>query len=122
MQNDERRAVRAAIQPSARPNFDGSAPADDADMFDLAPVSLWLEDFSAVRELFESWRAAGVTNLRAYLAEDPARIAACSSRIRVIKVNRRTLSLFGAKDVDHLVQNLASVFRDDMLHTHVDEL
>ncbi|SAL18223.1 sensor domain-containing diguanylate cyclase [Caballeronia telluris] len=99
-----------------------SAPADDADMFDLAPVSLWLEDFSAVRELFESWREAGVTDLRAHLAEDPARITACSSRIRVIKVNRRTLSLFGAKDVDHLVQNLASVFRDDMLATHVDEL
>ena len=29
-------------------------------MFELAPVSLWLEDYSAVRRLFEQWRAAGV--------------------------------------------------------------
>ena len=118
MHNDVRQAARPAVRPIAAER----TPGDDADMFDLAPVSLWLEDFSAVRELFESWRAAGVTDLRAHLSADPARIVECSSRIRVIKVNRRTLTLFGAKDVDHLVQNLASVFRDDMLQTHVDEL
>ena len=27
--------------------------ADDAEMFELAPVSLWLEDYSALKELFE---------------------------------------------------------------------
>ena len=43
-----------------------NAPADDADMFELAPVSLWLEDFSAVREVFEGWRAQGVVDLRAF--------------------------------------------------------
>ena len=31
---------------------------DDAEMFDLAPVSLWLEDYSGIRQLFEEWRAA----------------------------------------------------------------
>jgi diguanylate cyclase (GGDEF)-like protein len=97
-------------------------PEDDADMFDLAPVSLWLEDFSAVREQFMRWRDAGVTDLRAHLSADASRIVECASRIRVVKVNRRTLSLFGARDFDHLVQNLARVFRDDMLTTHIDEL
>jgi diguanylate cyclase (GGDEF)-like protein len=114
MPNDPRRAAGQFIP--------ASVPVDDADMFELAPVSLWLEDFSAVREQFERWRAAGVADLRAFLADEPERIAECSSRIRVVKVNRRTLSLFQAKDVDHLVQNLDRVFRDDMLTTHVDEL
>ncbi|SAK59793.1 sensor domain-containing diguanylate cyclase [Caballeronia ptereochthonis] len=114
MPNDPRRAAGQFMR--------ASVPEGDADMFDLAPVSLWLEDFSAVREQFADWRAAGVTDLRAFLAEHPGRIAECSSRIRVVKVNQRTLSLFNAKDVDHLVQNLDRVFRDDMLTTHVDEL
>ncbi len=70
-------------------------------MFDLAPVSLWLEFFSAVREIFEGWRAQGIADLRAFLLGDLARVAECSSSIRVIKVNQRTLTLFGAKDVDH---------------------
>ena len=43
----------------------GVTSGDDVEMFDLAPVSLWLEDFSGVKRLFEEWRAAGVTDLAA---------------------------------------------------------
>src|SRR5687767_5643339 len=69
------------------------APNDDAEMFDLAPVSLWLEDYSALKTLFAQWHEEGVADLRAHLAADPARIAQCSACIRVLKVNRKTLSL-----------------------------
>ncbi len=95
---------------------------DDAEMFDLAPVSLWLEDYSALKALFDQWRADGVTDLHAYLADDSSRVQQCSACIRLIKVNRKTLTLFEANDVDHLTENLATVFRDDMLTTFVDEL
>ena len=37
---------------------------DDAKMFDLAPVSLWIEDYSAVRALFEQWRAQGADDIK----------------------------------------------------------
>ena len=37
---------------------------DFEEMFELAPVSLWLEDYSALHALFERWRAAGITDLR----------------------------------------------------------
>ncbi|MBZ0227134.1 MAG: sensor domain-containing diguanylate cyclase [Bauldia sp.] len=96
--------------------------SDDAEMFDLAPVSLWLEDFSGVRRLFDEWRAAGVTALAEHLRDDIGRIRACSERIRVLKVNAKTLALFEASDLDHLIANLGSVFRDDMLDRHVGEL
>ncbi|PVE21326.1 histidine kinase [Microvirga sp. KLBC 81] len=95
---------------------------DDAGMFDLAPVSLWLEDYSGLKQLFEEWRADGVTSLRAHLEADPERVRACSGRIRVIKVNRKTLSLFEAENLTHLVDNLSQIFRADMLKTHIDEL
>ncbi|MBH0238749.1 sensor domain-containing diguanylate cyclase [Methylobrevis albus] len=100
----------------------GAAPGDDAEMFELAPVALWLEDYSGVRELLDGWRAEGVKDLRAFLAEDSSRVAACSARIRLIKVNRRTLSLFGADSLDHLVASLDKVFSQDMLTTHIEEL
>lgn len=96
--------------------------SDEAEMFALAPVSLWLEDFSEVRALFEQWRADGVTDVRAHFKEDPTRVAACSSRIRVLAVNRRTLTMFEAATVEELTANLDSVFRDDMLATHIEEL
>jgi diguanylate cyclase (GGDEF)-like protein len=95
---------------------------DDANTFDFAPVSLWLEDYSGVKALFEEWRAAGVADIREYMAADAARVLACAARIKVVKVNRRTLSLFEVDDLAHLVANLGAVFRDDMLLNLGDEL
>jgi diguanylate cyclase (GGDEF)-like protein len=94
----------------------------ESDTFDLAPISLWLEDFSSVRALFETWRKAGITDARAYLLEDADRIRECSRLIRVLKVNRKTLSLFQAETFENLTANLDLIFRDDMLASHVQEL
>src|SRR5262249_61944009 len=93
---------------------------DDAEMFDLAPVSLRVEDSSPIKRQCDAWRRAGVTDLRAYLRGDRSRVKACSDLIRVIKVNRKTLSLFEANDLPHLVENLGRILRDDMFTTHVD--
>ncbi|GAB4069642.1 GGDEF domain-containing protein [Ancylobacter sonchi] len=95
---------------------------DDSQMFQLAPIPMWLEDFSEVKALFDGWRAAGVTSLRDHLWEDESRVVACASRIRVLKVNQATLDLFEADSLSHLVANLDKVFRGDMLRTHVEEL
>jgi len=93
-----------------------------ADMFELAPVSLWLEDFSALKLLFERWRTQGVSHLRAHLRERPQRIAECSSCLKLLRVNQRTLSLYGARSQQQLMDNLRRVFRNDMLDAYVDEL
>jgi diguanylate cyclase (GGDEF)-like protein len=95
---------------------------DDVEMFDLAPVSLWIEDYSAVRTLFEQWRAGGIGDIRAFLAADPDRVRQCSECIRILKVNRKTLSLFGARDLADLMANLGQVMRDDTFKSHIEEL
>jgi diguanylate cyclase (GGDEF)-like protein/PAS domain S-box-containing protein len=97
-------------------------PYDDAKMFDLAPVSLWIEDYSSVKALFERWRAAGVTDVKSFLATSPDRVRECSEHIRILKVNRKTLTLFGARDLAELMDNLHRVMRDDTFASHVNEL
>jgi diguanylate cyclase (GGDEF)-like protein len=104
--------------PSTPSGFD----CDDANMFELAPVSLWLEDYSELKILFEEWRDAGVTDLRAYLAEDLDRVRVCASRLKVVKVNAKTLALLEVGDLPELVANLGRILRDDMLLTHLEEL
>jgi diguanylate cyclase (GGDEF)-like protein len=93
-----------------------------ADMFELAPVSLWLEDYSELKALFERWRAEGVRDLRSHLRGSPERVAECSRRLKVLRVNQRTLDLYGAHSQDELVAHLHDVFRDDMFDQHVEEL
>jgi len=95
---------------------------DFEEMFELAPVSLWLEDYSGLRALFERWRADGVIDLRAHLNADRARVDECSKQLQIVRVNRRTLELYGARDTQHLVDNLDQVFRDAMLDQHIEEL
>ncbi|RKP59052.1 sensor domain-containing diguanylate cyclase [Pararobbsia silviterrae] len=92
------------------------------DFFDVTPTSLWLEDYSELRALFDRWRAQGVSDLRRYLEDDTRRVAECSACIRVLKVNQHTLDLYSAKSYDELVSRLDHVLRDDMLEAHVDEL
>ncbi|MCB8879917.1 sensor domain-containing diguanylate cyclase [Acidisoma cellulosilytica] len=96
--------------------------AFDTDAFDLAPVSLWLEDYSDLRAHFEALRVQGVTSLADYFAEDAARISACAARLHVIKVNKCTLDLFEAQGLDDLVGNLDRVFGVDSLAVHATEL
>jgi diguanylate cyclase (GGDEF)-like protein len=109
-------------ESSANMSLFADPPADQSEIFELAPVSLWLEDFSGVKALFDGWRRAGVSSLRDHLAGHPGRVKECASRIRVLRVNRKTLTLFAADSLDHLVSNLDRVFRDDMLKTHIEEL
>ena len=50
------------------PALSAAAIAADAGIFDLAPVPLWLEDYSGVKALLDGWRRAGVTSLREHLS------------------------------------------------------
>lgn len=83
-------------------------------LFEASPISLWEEDYSAVRDYFESLRRAGVENLQTYLEQHPEAVAHCMGLIRVLDVNQRTLDLFGAESKEQLLANLERVFRDEM--------
>lgn len=91
-------------------------------VFDLAPVSLWLEDYSELIALFERWRAAGVIDLGIYLRENPDRVAECTACYRVLRVNQRTLELFRADSQERLLSSLDQVFSGDMHETAIREL
>ncbi|MCC7359050.1 MAG: sensor domain-containing diguanylate cyclase [Anaerolineales bacterium] len=84
------------------------------DLFDLAPISLWEDDYSGVKARLDSLRARGVADLPAYLTAHPELVTECMARIRVLRVNRRTLELFGAASQAELLANLGRVFRDEM--------
>ncbi|MEO5735966.1 MAG: histidine kinase, partial [Variovorax sp.] len=77
--------------------------ADLESMFDLAPVSLWLEDYSALKQLFDQWREEGVTDLAAHLDGDVERVRQCMARLKVLQVNQHTLALFAAESQDVLL-------------------
>lgn len=94
----------------------------DSSIFDLSPIPMWLEDFSQVKSLFDRWRAAGVTDLEAYLLEDLDRVKHCAHQIQILKVNRSTLQLFAAQNINHLKGNIDVIFQKEMTQAHIHEL
>ena len=100
----------------------GAGPEIDAATFDLAPVSLWLEDFSGLHALFTTWRDAGVVDLAAHFAAVPALVMQSAAQMRIIKVNRRTLDLFEAETVNELTCGLDRIFGPESLKAHAAQL
>lgn len=92
------------------------------ELFEASPISLWEEDYSGIRDYFDSLRRAGVSDLQAYLQQHPEAIQHCMGLIRVLDVNRRTLELFAAGSKEELLANLGRVFRDDMGQHFASEL
>jgi|GEM_PF-3423623 len=78
--------------------------------FENAGVSLWDEDFSAVVNRLDEFRAAGVTDLRSHLARNPDLVRELLDLVVIRDVNNFTVKLFGAPDKETLLRSLASVF------------
>lgn len=94
----------------------------DSSIFDLSPIPMWLEDYSEVKKQFDLWRTEGVSDLAEYLKQDPSRITQCAHKLKIIKVNQKTLQLFEANNQQHLCDNLTAIFRNEMFKTHIHEL
>jgi len=84
------------------------------DLFEASPISLWEEDYSALKAYFETLRAQGVTDLEAYVRTHPEVVLTCLGLIKVLNVNQKTLTLFGAQSKEQLLSSLDQVFRAEM--------
>ena len=94
----------------------------DSPFFELSPIAMWLEAYSDIKKQFDIWREQGVQDLFSFLQEDESRILDCARKIKLLKVNSKTLELYQAKDFEHLCQNLHLVFKGDMTKSHIKEL
>lgn len=94
----------------------------ESSIFDLSPIPMWLEDYSEIKKQFDVWKDQGITDLKKFLQEDISRVTECAHKIKIIKVNKKTLDVFEANNINHLCQNLNTIFQGDMFHSHILEL
>lgn len=92
------------------------------DLFEYSPVSLWVEDFSAIKQLLDGVRAQGIADFKTFLKVHPEFVSRCMQEIRVIDVNQQTLQMFGATSKEHLLNNIGRVFRGEMQESFAEQL
>ncbi|MBJ6727382.1 PAS domain S-box protein [Geomesophilobacter sediminis] len=91
-------------------------------VFESSPVSLWEEDFSGVKALFDDLRREGVVELDAYLEAHPEVLSRCAQLARVIEVNRAAVTLHGAQSRGELLSGLADTFTEQSYTAFREEL
>jgi diguanylate cyclase (GGDEF)-like protein/PAS domain S-box-containing protein len=91
-------------------------------LFEDAPISIWEEDFSAVRQALDGLRAAGVVDFSAYFDEHPEVVAVCATQVKIVDVNRATLAMYQAESKAGLLADLSRVLGPESLIPFKQEL
>jgi len=92
------------------------------DIFDEAPISLWIEDFSEVKKFIDQLKSSGVDDLRAHCKSHPETVYECTKRARITNVNKATLTLYKAKNKKTLLSGIDKTFTEESLDVFMEEL
>ncbi len=99
-------------------------------LFDNSPISIWEQDYSAVKQELNTLTTNGVTDLKLYLLEHPEMIDRLTSLIKVTNVNQATLEMFDAKNKSDLLGGINTVLTaesrystaNQLVHVHAGDL
>jgi two-component system, cell cycle sensor histidine kinase and response regulator CckA len=91
-------------------------------LFEDAPVAIWYEDFSRIRQFLDEIQAAGVTDIREYLAVTPEAVRECLQRLTVHTVNRRAREFYEAETSEELLHALPDLFDEKSIEIFRNEV
>ena len=91
-------------------------------LFEDSPVSLWEEDFSAVKAYIDDLRASGVEDFRTYFEDHPQSVVECASLVKVVEVNQATLDLYQAGSEEEFRGGLNELFGGGARDVFIEEV
>jgi len=91
-------------------------------IFDSIPISIWVEDFSAVVSALDTLRDQGVVDLGSYLHDHPGETERLVQLIKVLDINQASLGLYGATSKEELFGSVDMLFTPQALDAFRDEL
>ena len=91
-------------------------------LFENSPISLWEQDYSAVKEYLDDLKSNGVEDFRTYFEEHPETVAFCATLIKIIDVNQTTLKIYGAQHKEDFSGNLGQILTKEALSVFKEQL
>lgn len=91
-------------------------------IFDSADVSIWEEDFTAVKQLTDRLKTEHGSGLRKFLEANSAVVQEAIGLVRLLDVNPATLRMFGASSKDELLDSLSTIFLPETQAVFIAEL
>lgn len=72
-------------------------------LFEDSPISLWEEDCSRTKEYIDKLKKKGITDFRTYFKNNFEEVYYCAALMKVTDVNKASLSMFGTKSREELI-------------------
>ena len=91
-------------------------------LFESSPISLWEEDFSAVKEYLDGLQHGGASDFRRHFKHHPEDVAKCAGLVKILSVNNATLELYNAKSAEEIVDGLSRVLTKESHDAFREEL
>jgi len=91
-------------------------------LFENSPVSLWEEDSFLVKKYIDDLRNKGVEDFRTFFESHPEEVERCAKMVRVVNVNKATLSMFRARSKEELLKGLSKIFSEHSYDIFREEL
>ena len=91
-------------------------------VFENSPVSIWEEDFSEVKNIFDYLKKEGIKDIENYFNLHPETVQQCAGLIKIIDVNQSALTLHAAATKQELMANLANTFTPESFDSFRQEL
>ncbi len=91
-------------------------------VFENSPVSLWEEDFSEIKKLFDDLKSKGVNDIESYFSQYPETVQKCAELVKIVDINHSALVLHEASTKKDLMTNLVHTFTEKSFETFRKEL
>ncbi len=83
-------------------------------LFEESSVSMWEENWAALKEVIDGLPSEAHADLEAYLKANPQEVRRCLKSIWITGVNRATLKLYAADNYEHFLQNIWAILPADI--------
>jgi PAS domain S-box-containing protein len=91
-------------------------------LFEDSPISLWVEDFSEVKQRLDELKKNGVQDIPAYLRQHPDFVSECANCVRILDANSAAMKLYHARSKNELLGSLSQLFHTLPLEQFENEL
>jgi len=117
--------VALSLEASRRHEAEAASEQSEARyraLFEGSPISLWVEDFAAVKTFLSELKASGVEDLEAYFNAHPEAVDDCIRLVRIEDLNAASLELHDATTKEQLLGGLETVLTPESRRGFIREL
>ena len=91
-------------------------------LFEDSPISLWEEDFSAVKSFINNLRDKGINDFRTYFEEHPEDLAHCAAMVKIVDINKATIDMYQVETKKEFLKGLSQFFTEETYELFKEEI